>query len=337
MIVSGIGASPAESVYAALARAEDRLSRLDERVRSSGFVVGWRRRADIRAVLGAMSADGDVVYPEDLLLHELGADIRVPDPAVTKALRLMQGRRKAQNGGAELLSWSGGAWLTGLAPRAPPPGARPSTQIAEVDVDGAGYSDLARFFERLSKGHTEAPSAGVEECLAVLDLPGLAPLMQAAALLEAWRLVDPLPSHRWLGFLIASLLLRVCGRFSSGLAPIEVGLRRRSVPRRLDWAPVSERMVFWLTMIEAAANLELDELIRLGHMKTSIERKAGEGRCNSRAPDLARLAIEAPVMTTETISRSLCITPQASLQLVRRMDGVLKEITGRSRYRVWRL
>jgi hypothetical protein len=329
--------SPAEAVFAALARAEDLLSRLDERIRGCGFADGWRSRADLRAVIGAMAADGELVHPEDLILHDLGADARPPDAAVAKARNLLQARRKAYHGGPELLSWSGMAWLSALTRRAPPPGGRPTTHLAGRRDALSGYAALAAFFESLAKGNSEDARASVEDCLAVLDVPGVPPLLQAAALMEAWRVVDPLPRHRPVGVLAAAVLLRTARRFSSGLFPVEVALRRRSAPARLDWAPIDERLVFWLGLLETAASLEIEELTRLGHQKALIERKARGGRRGNRAPDLAALAVAAPVMTTDSIARALSITPQASLQLVRRMEGVLHEITGRSRYRVWRL
>ena len=321
----------------ALARAEDRLSRLDERVRGCGFGEGWRTRADIRAVLGAMAADGALVHPEDLILHDLGTDARLPEASVIKARHLLQARRKARHAGPELLSWTGLAWLGGLARQGPPPGDRPTTRIDGFRGAAHGYAALAAFFEALSKGASESPRAGVEDCLAVLDVTGAPSLLQAAALAEAWRVVDPLPRQRPLGLLAASFWLKADGRFTAGLFPLEVALRRRPRPGRLAWAAIDQRLVFWLGQFELAAELELEELTRLGYQKALIERKAAGGRRNNRGPDLARLAVESPVLTTESIAQALSITPQASLQLVRRMGGVLHEITGRSRYRVWRL
>ncbi len=329
--------SPQEAVFAALARAEDRLSRLDERVRGCGFSEGWNTRADIRAVLAAAWVDGELVHPEDLILHDLGTDARVPEASVTKARHLLQARRKAGRAGSELLSWAGLAWLAGLARQAPPPGPRPTTRIEGSRVSAHGYAALAAFFEALSKTDSESPRAGVEDSLAVLDVAGAPPLLLAAALVEAWRVVDPLPRHRALGVLAAAAWLKAAGRFTAGLFPLEVALRRRPMPGRLAWSRVDERLVFWLGQFELAADLELEELTRLGHQKALIERKAAGGRRSNRGPDLARLAVESLVLTTESIARALSITPQASLQLVRRMDGVLHEITGRARYRVWRL
>jgi hypothetical protein len=328
---------PHEAVLTALARAEDRVSRLDERARGCGFSEGWRTRADIRAVVGAMSADGALVHPEDLILHDLGTDTRPPEASVTKARQLLRARRKAAQAGPELLSWRGLAWVGGVVREAPPPGIRPTTRLEGHRAAAHGYAAMEAFFAALSKGETETPRAGVEECLAVLDIPGASPLLSAAALVEAWRLVDPLPRQRSLGFLAAVLWLKTAGRFTAGLFPLEVALRGRPIPARLAWGSVDQRLAYWLGQFELAADLELEELTRLGHQKTLIERRAGGGRRNNRGPDLARHAVEFPVVTTESISRALSITPQASLQLVRRMGGVLHEITGRSRYRVWRL
>jgi len=327
----------AERVFAALATAEDRISRLDERARGCGFTEGWRGRADVRAAVAAMAAEGEVVHPEDLILHDLGSDTRIPDPVVIRARGLLQARRKAQQGGAELLSWAGVAWLTGRARQTPPPGGRPSTRIEGAPASRIGYLGLEAFFEQLAKGESDTPRTGVEDCLGVLDTPEVPPLLMAAALLEAWRLVDPLPKHRSLGSLVAAIFLRAAGRFSTGLFPLEVAFRRRSVPPRMDWASLPDRMIFWLGQMELAADLELDELTRLGHQKALIERRASGGRRSSRAPELAALAVAASVITTESIALALGITPQASLQLVRRMGGALHEITGRARYRVWRL
>jgi hypothetical protein len=193
-------------------------------------------------------------------------------------------------------------------------------------------------FDQLAKGVSDAPRAGVEDCLSVMDAPQPSPpLLQAAALVEAWRLVDPLPAHSPLGGVVAALVLKTTKRFTAGLFPLEVALRRRPAPPRLAWSTLPDRLAFWLETFELAGALELDEIVRLGHQKTLLERKAAGGRRHGKAPALAALAVEHPVLTTELIVRALGITPQASLQLVKRFGGALHEITGRSRYRVWRL
>ena len=330
--------SPDEQVFAALARAEDVTSRLDERARSSGFVAGWRARAEVRAVTAAMSSAGQLVHPEDLILHDLHADARVPDASVVQARGLLRARQKAWRGGGELLSWQGVSWLCGRTRVAPPPGGRPTARVGGALEPSGCYDALAAFFDLLAKGVSDSPRAGVEDCLSVLDAHDRSPpLLQAAALMEAWRLVDPLPPHSAIGGVVAALVLKTTKRFTAGLFPLEVALRRRPMPPRLAWSTLADRLAFWLQTFELAAALELDEIVRLGHQKALLERKVAGGRRHGKAPALAALAVESPVLTTELIVRALAITPQASLQLVKRFDGALHEITGRSRYRVWRL
>ena len=329
--------APAEAVFAALSRAEDVVSRLDERVRGCGFSEGWRSRADVRAVIGAMAREGHGVHPEDLILHDLGADVRLPDSTVVRARQLLQARRRAASGGEELLSWAGVAWLCGEARQAPPPGRRPSTAIPGVRPVHLGYAGIVSVMATLSKGEAASGRPGVEECLAIFDLSDLPPLLAAATFLEAWRLVEPLPRHRPIGALVTGLFLKTVGRFSNGLFPVEVALSRRPMPGRLAWSGPGERLVYWLGTFELAARLELEELTRLTNQKALIERKAAGGRRSSRAPQLAALALNTPVITTESVTRALGVTPQASLQLIGRMGASLHEITGRSRFRVWRL
>lgn len=329
--------SSEEAIFSAMARAEDRVSRLDERAQFSGFVEGWRARADVRAVLAAMAVDGQLVHPEDLILRAADADVRMPDPSVIRANAVLRSRQRAYGAGAELLSWQGVSWLSGLTRQAPVPGPRPTTRLA-VPIDTGVCEPLDSFFKSLTAGESEAARVGVEDCLALLDLDvQLPPLLQAAAFLEAWRIVDPLPAHRSTGAIAAAVVLKVSRRFSAALFPFDIGVRRRPMPPRLVWAPLSERLAYWLGAIELAAELELEEITRLGHQKALLERKAVGGRRHSKAQAFAALAIEHPVLTTDLIARGLGVTPQGGLQLVKRFGGALQEITGRSRYRVWRL
>jgi hypothetical protein len=116
------GLAPEERVFRALARAEDQISRLDERAKGCGFTAGWRDRADLRATITQMGVEGELIHPEDLLLHALGMDSRMPERALLRATALLRARQKAWRGGEEMLSWRGVVWLTGRV-GAPPPAA----------------------------------------------------------------------------------------------------------------------------------------------------------------------------------------------------------------------
>jgi hypothetical protein len=329
---------PEERLFRALGRAEDRLSRLDERARGCGFAAGWRERADVRAALGALSAQGELAHAEDLILHALGADLHAPDRTLLRAHAALRARQRAWLGGEELLSWRGVAWLSGRTAAAPANAARPTLRVGEAAAAIGAVAEIAAFFGRLEQRQSDDARAGVEECLEVLDVAaGSPPLLAAAALIEAWRVVDPLPDAKALGGVLAAQALRTQRRFTTGLFPFEAALQRRPMPARLAWAPPLERLRFWCEVVERSADFELEELNRLATQKALIERRAAGGRRHGKAPALAALAVDRAVLTTELIVRELGVTPQGCGQLIKRFDGVLREITGRSAYRVWRL
>jgi hypothetical protein len=202
-----------------------------------------------------------------------------------------------------------------------------------------GVNDrLSKAFDGLAKGVSDNARAGVEDCLSVLDItPEVPPLCAAAALLEAWRLVEPGQGLRPIGAILGSVYVKTAGRFTSGLLPIEVGVRRRRMSPRLAWAPLAERLAYWLDAITLSADLELEEIVRLKAKKVLMERRANGARRNSHGPALLALALQHPALTTPLIASALGVTPQAALQLVKGFGGTLQEITGRKRYRVWRL
>jgi hypothetical protein len=330
--------SPESFMFEALARAEDRLSRLDERAKLCGFHKGWQSRADVRATLAATWLDGFVIKPEDLILHDLGMDARVPERDVVRAAGMLRARRKATRDPGPLLSWRGVLWLLGRA-ASPPGSARPSLAVGDPVLAAGRYAQLDAYLTRLARGDEEDPRAGVEDCLAALDAggPGTSPVLLAALLLEAWRVVDPLPSQRWLGALLAAVWLLSAGRFSVGLVPIEAGLRRRGrMPVRLTWASAGERLAWWLEGIALACDLELEEITRLAAKRVLLERRVAGRRVHSRARALGVLVMDQVVVSTPIIAGALNITPQAARLLVSTLGDLLQEITGRARYQVWR-
>ena len=58
-----------------LARAEDALARLDERLRTSPIRDGWISRTHFADAAAALWIEGQLVHIEDLVLHDAGKDV----------------------------------------------------------------------------------------------------------------------------------------------------------------------------------------------------------------------------------------------------------------------
>ena len=77
-----------------LARAEDALARLDERLRTSPIREGWIARTHFSDAAAALWLEGELVHLEDLVLHDAGMDIRVPTHELTRAHAVLRARRR---------------------------------------------------------------------------------------------------------------------------------------------------------------------------------------------------------------------------------------------------
>ena len=77
-----------------LARAEDALARLDERLRTSPIRDGWIARTHFSDAAAALWLEGELVHIEDLVLHDAGMDIRAPTHELTRAHAILRARRR---------------------------------------------------------------------------------------------------------------------------------------------------------------------------------------------------------------------------------------------------
>jgi hypothetical protein len=77
-----------------LARTEDGLARLDERLRSSPIREGWSARAHFMDAAAALWLEGELVPIEDLVLHDAGMDVRAPTHQVARAHQALRARRR---------------------------------------------------------------------------------------------------------------------------------------------------------------------------------------------------------------------------------------------------
>lgn len=77
-----------------LARAEDALARLDERLRTSPIRDGWIARTHFGDAAAALWLDGELVALEDLVLHDARLDVRAPTHELTRAHAVLRERRR---------------------------------------------------------------------------------------------------------------------------------------------------------------------------------------------------------------------------------------------------
>ncbi|TIS28691.1 RHE_PE00001 family protein [Mesorhizobium sp.] len=85
---------PLNTLIAPLARAEDLLARLDERVQKSPVRDGFVARCHFADAAAALWLDGELVHVEDLVLHDAHMDIRTPTHELTRAHAVLRARRR---------------------------------------------------------------------------------------------------------------------------------------------------------------------------------------------------------------------------------------------------
>lgn len=334
----------ADTIFLALARSEDAVSRLDERVRASAFRGGWATRLDYAEAVSWGWTSGNVVSSEELVLHDHGADIRTPDQTLRAAHGVVSARRKAVSVGPEILSAEGAAWLIGTRKRPPRPGASGDRRPVEPDPADIDRPDLpARLAVRLhtlTRGMSETMSDGVREWTAFLmDRERDTPLLlQGAAALEAWTIIDPMPNHRFIGPILVSHWLRERKRVASHLLGIESGARAQARRRRDTFAATpAARLAYWLRVMTAGAEEGLAELHRLELARQVAAQHTRGRRADSRLEDTIAFLLEQPVVTAPMLAETLAVSQTTARRLLTTLGSSVKEISGRSRFRAWRL
>ncbi len=333
-----------DELILALSQADDAVSRLDERVRACAFATGWIARLDLSEAHAWGWTSGNGVGVEDLVLHEEGMDIRAPDQALRAAHGVIRARRKAAPAGRELLSVDGVSWLV-AARRSPPlesgpgqDGALPGT--APVDSEVTGLARLVAQLAQTAKGTTDDADGALREWLLFLDglQNDLPPLLRAAAALEAWTVIDPLPRHRYVGPILVGHWLRLRRRVQTHLLGVEGGLRIRSRQARDRFAVgPHERLLHWLAVFSAAANHGLDELRRLELARQVLAARLARRRTHSHLGEVVELLLERPVVTASMVAERLKVTQQSARRLISELGTSVTEISGRARFRAWRL
>jgi uncharacterized protein DUF1612/DNA binding protein with HTH domain len=94
---------PWRALAGPLAKAEDGLARLDERLRTSPIREGWIARTHFTEACATLWLEGALVHLEDLVLHDAGMDVRAPTHEVIRAHAILRARRRIA---AEAPDWA---------------------------------------------------------------------------------------------------------------------------------------------------------------------------------------------------------------------------------------
>ncbi len=350
-----------------LARAEDALARLDERLRTSPIREGWIARTHFSDAAAALWLEGELVHLEDLVLHDAGMDIRVPTHELTRAHAVLRTRRRVADAApAWALSPDGLEALRGGAGQSDatdPDGG----DLEPVDSDHEPFDppiaeddEFAELFASVdaaiahadktlaSERHAAAPTGERDPLVYDLDWDedarlakwrtvvdetrDLPPVLAAALAHGAWVAIEPLRRAPGLGRLLASAVLRNDGKARAHLPCLAEGAKAVPHERRRSRDPAT-RLIAELEAIAAAAEEGMKQHDRWLLARTLLLRKLDGRRSTSRLPELIEFVLSRPLISAGMIAKELGVTPRAAQNLVAELG--LREATGRGRYRAW--
>lgn len=349
---------PWRQIAGPLSRADDLLSRLDDRLAKSPIKEGWIARSHYYEACDGMWIAGELVHLEDLVLHNERMDLRSPTHELTKAHAIFRARQRiAQEAPDWALSSAGLATLRGKGGF----GSESSVLTEEPDegdeplADEDDQNDLSSEFAALdaAMARTQRLLAGeplpekselvydplwdedrrLDEWRAVVRRAGeLPPTLAAAIALDAWERLQPLQHAMWLGPLLAAALLREKGRAKAHLPRIAAGIK--ALPREVRQAKdPAARLVGRVEAIAAAAEKGIADHDRWSLARAGFQVKLEGRRSTSKLGELVDFAMARPLVTTSMIGKQLRITPRAAQNLLAELG--LREATSRARYRAW--
>lgn len=318
-----IDVSLAESAFLVqMEKAGLALARVDERLRRSEPLMqrGLLARTLYREAQSLVGLSGKLIHLVDLVLFDLDTNVQMSSDASALGRKyLAQLRRLARVNPSSLISAEVISEITGL----PFVDAGVTTEDREADeLDNAILA-----FEQLSS--ETYPQIG----LWYKEVQRLPTVVGALVLLDAWLWHEDSPKTE-IGPLLCSGYLRT-KQFTRLFPPVAQGLWNSKTRWERD-APPARRLISLGLNLERSANHAMADLDRTVLARASMNRHTEKSSRSESLKALIDLFIEVPAVTTEVAAKRLSVSPQAVLQLMKRLGNARPpELTGRTRYRAW--
>ncbi len=132
---------------------------------------------------------------------------------------------------------------------------------------------------------------------------------------------------------LVSGLLKGRGKTRHHLLALSTGMRACSY-RRAHFQELGQRLSGFLEGVATAAEVGHKDLDRLSLAQERMNLTLKGRRSTSRLPDLVNLVLSRPLISIPLAAKELKVSPQAIEGMLKDL-GVLRELTGRSRYRAW--
>jgi hypothetical protein len=347
---------PLGLLLAALSAAEDTVSRLDELTRSP-LGEGLIARLEFQEACAWAWNRGQLVHLEDLVLHDSDLDVRTPDLELTKAHSVLRRwRRTGRLRAEDLLSPQGVNRL--INPRRADRSKALGDLMAATGIESSRVRSRRLDFAGLAEGSGEATTEidallaraesvstdddgeALEAWFALeAEAPAAWPaLLRGAVLLEAWDTIDPLPRHNDMGVVLVNALLKRAGRLRHHRILAETGRRRLGRDVRRPAGQTGLRRTVWqLQALAAAETVGLAEYDRLSLARQVVARRLVGRRASSHLREVIELFCERPIVTAGMIAERCGVSQQAARGLVTQLGSGVAEVSGRARFRAWRL
>lgn len=300
-------------------RAQEAAARLDEKAKSVPWRKGWMSRVLFEEACACQLAEGDLIHLEDLVLLDGGVLDGMASIPLTSAMHVL------------------GCWMNGLSgdARALLFANRPG----EVDRDDGIPFDVTQNdddADRPINGQSMIDQDRLKAWQRVARQTEKLPAIVAAGIAwDAWLTLGPERHGNWRAPLLAALVMKSRGLTTTFLLPVDWG-RRHATYRRKDGQDLQARLLGFMEWSRQGTVMAARELDKLA-LAEGVLRQRLKARRRSRLPQLVDLFLSRPLVTVPMAAKHLKVSQHAVQKMIAKLGSTPREVTGRQRFRVWRV